>query len=45
MTLLENAYLAVEGELQNIQNVVTVKAARIQPLHVVEAAVPSHDFR
>ncbi len=45
VTLLENAYLVVEGELQNIQNVVTVKAARIQPLHVVEAAVPSHDFR
>ena len=42
--LLENSYLVVEGELQNIDNVVTVKAARILPLHVAEAAVPSHDF-
>src|SRR5205823_946346 len=42
--LLENSYLVVEGELQNIDNVVTVKAARILPLHVAEAAMPSHDF-
>jgi len=45
VTLLENAYLMVEGEMQNIENVMTVRAARFQPLHVAEAAVPSHDFR
>jgi len=44
VTLLENSYLVVEGELQNMDNVISVKAARIQALHVAEAAVPSHDF-
>jgi error-prone DNA polymerase len=44
-TLLENSYLVVEGEMQNIDNVTSIKAARIVPLHVAEAAVPSHDFR
>jgi error-prone DNA polymerase len=44
-TLLENAYLLIEGELQNIDNVVTVKVAHMLPLHVAEEAVPSHDFR
>ncbi|MGA3026702.1 MAG: error-prone DNA polymerase [Bryobacteraceae bacterium] len=44
-TLLENAYLLIEGELQNIDNVVTVKISHILPLHVAEEAVPSHDFR
>ena len=43
-TLLENSYLVIEGELQNIDNVVSVKVSRLQPLHVAEAAVPSHDF-
>jgi hypothetical protein len=38
------SYLVVEGELQNMENVISVKAARIQALHVAEAAVPSHDF-
>jgi hypothetical protein len=44
-TLLENSYLVVEGEMQNIDNVTSIKAARIVPLHVAEEAVPSHDFR
>jgi error-prone DNA polymerase len=44
-TLLENAYLLIEGELQNIDNVVTVKISHMLPLHVAEEAVPSHDFR
>jgi error-prone DNA polymerase len=44
-TLLENAYLLIDGELQNIDNVVTVKVAHLTPLHVAEEAVPSHDFR
>ncbi len=43
-TLLENAYLLIEGELQNIDNVVTVKVAHMAALHVAEEAVPSHDF-
>jgi len=44
-TVLENSYLLIEGELQNIDNVVTVKASHMIPLHVAEEAVPSHDFR
>ncbi len=44
-TLLENSYLVIEGEMQNIDNVTSIKAARIVPLHLAETAVPSHDFR
>ena len=43
-TILNNSYLVVEGEMQNIDNVYTVRAARFEPLHVAEEAVPSHDF-
>jgi error-prone DNA polymerase len=42
--VLENAYVIVEGEMQNIRGVTSVKAARVVPLHVAEEAVPSHDF-
>jgi hypothetical protein len=35
----------VEGEMQNIDNVTSIKAAKIVPLHLAEEAVPSHDFR
>jgi error-prone DNA polymerase len=42
--VLENAYVMVEGEMQNIRGVTSVKAARVVPLHVAEEAVPSHDF-
>jgi len=42
--VLGNAYIMVEGEMQNLQGVASVKAARVIPLHVAEAAVPSHDF-
>ena len=43
-TLLGNSYLVIEGEMQNIDNVTSIKATSILPLHVAEAAVPSHDF-
>jgi hypothetical protein len=43
--VLDNPYVVVEGEMQNLQGVASVKARRILPLHVAEAAVPSHDFR
>ena len=42
--VLGNAYIMVEGEMQNVQGVASVKAARVVPLHVAEEAVPSHDF-
>jgi error-prone DNA polymerase len=37
-------FLLIEGELQNQQNVISVKAHIIQPLAVSEADVRSHDF-
>jgi error-prone DNA polymerase len=43
-TILNNSYLLIEGEMQNIDNVLTVRAIRFEPLHVAEEAVPSHDF-
>jgi error-prone DNA polymerase len=43
-TILHNAYLVIEGEMQNIDGVRTVRATSFQPLSVAEDAVPSHDF-
>ena len=43
-TILNNSYLMIEGEMQNIDNVYTVRTAHVEPLHVAEEAVPSHDF-
>ncbi|HYL74971.1 MAG TPA: error-prone DNA polymerase, partial [Bryobacteraceae bacterium] len=43
-TILNNPYLVIEGEMQNIDGVLTVRATRFEPLHVAEEAVPSHDF-
>jgi len=43
-TILNNSYLVIDGEMQNVDNVYTVRAAHFEPLHVAEEAVPSHDF-
>ncbi|MGB6942697.1 MAG: error-prone DNA polymerase [Bryobacteraceae bacterium] len=43
-TILNNSYLVIDGEMQNIDNVYTVRAAHFEPLRVAEEAVPSHDF-
>ncbi|MGP0076006.1 MAG: DNA polymerase III subunit alpha [Bryobacteraceae bacterium] len=43
-TILNNSYLVIDGEMQNIDNVYTVRAEHFEPLHVAEEAVPSHDF-
>jgi error-prone DNA polymerase len=43
-TILNNSYLVIEGEMQNIDGVLTVRATRFDPLHGAEEAVPSHDF-
>jgi len=37
-------FLLIEGELQNQENVVSVKAREIRPLPISHAAVRSHDF-
>jgi error-prone DNA polymerase len=43
-TILNNSYLVIDGEMQNIDNVYTVRATTFEPLDVAEEAVPSHDF-
>jgi len=43
-TILNNAYLVIDGQMQNIDGVFTVRAERFEPLHLAEEAVPSHDF-
>jgi error-prone DNA polymerase len=43
-TILNNSYLVIEGQMQNIDNVRTVRTEHCEPLHVAEEAVPSHDF-
>jgi len=46
LLISEEPFLVIEGILQNIENVIHVKAARILPLSYGELAVPdSHDFR
>jgi error-prone DNA polymerase len=43
-TILNNSYLVIHGQMQNIDNVRTVNASHFEPLHIAEEAVPSHDF-
>jgi error-prone DNA polymerase len=43
-TVLGGKFLLVEGRLQNVDNVISVKVARVEILPVSEAAVASHDF-
>jgi error-prone DNA polymerase len=42
--LVSEKFLLVEGVLQNLDNVISVKADRIEPLHVTAAQTSSHDF-
>src|SRR5581483_10587526 len=44
IALVTERFLLVEGILQNIDNVVSVKADRVRPLEVTEAITSSHDF-
>ncbi|MBI2816504.1 MAG: error-prone DNA polymerase [Acidobacteria bacterium] len=44
MTLVNEPFLLIEGTLQNVDNVASVKARNIQPLHMSEPASTSHDF-
>jgi error-prone DNA polymerase len=43
-TVIEGKFLLIEGRLQNIDNVISVKADRVEVLPVSDAAVVSHDF-
>jgi error-prone DNA polymerase len=44
LLLTSERFLAVEGILQNQDNVISVRAERVQPLFVTDAATSSHDF-
>ncbi len=44
LLLVSEKFVLVEGILQNQDNVISVKAERILPLHVTEAETASHDF-
>ena len=43
-TVIEGKFLLIEGRLQNIDNVISVKVDRVEILLVSNAAVTSHDF-
>jgi error-prone DNA polymerase len=44
VVVVNQQFLLIDGVLQNQDNVVSVKACRIQPLTITRAAAPSHDF-
>jgi error-prone DNA polymerase len=43
-TVIGGRFLLLEGRLQNVDNVISVKANRVEVLNVSDAAVVSHDF-
>ncbi len=45
LLLTTERFLAIEGILQNQDNVISVRAERVQPLFVTKAETASHDFR
>ncbi len=42
--LVREQFLLIEGKLQNLDNVISVKADRVLPLRVTNAPTESHDF-
>ncbi|HJP94195.1 MAG TPA: error-prone DNA polymerase [Pyrinomonadaceae bacterium] len=44
LELVGHSFLLIEGALQNQDNVISVKASHVQPLSLVTATAPSHDF-
>jgi len=42
--VLYERFLLIEGVLQSIDNVITVRAEKVQPLNVTAAETESHDF-
>ncbi|MGZ4832162.1 MAG: OB-fold nucleic acid binding domain-containing protein, partial [Terriglobales bacterium] len=44
LLLVGEKFLLVEGVLQNLDNVISVKAHRVLPLPITEAETKSHDF-
>ena len=42
--VVHHQFLLIEGVLQNQDNVISVKAQRVEPLPISQAETPSHDF-
>ncbi|MGH9576851.1 MAG: OB-fold nucleic acid binding domain-containing protein, partial [Terriglobales bacterium] len=42
--LVSHPFLLIEGVLQKQDRVISVKAERVQPLHISRAPTSSHDF-
>ena len=43
-TIIQGKFLLFEGPLQNVDNVIHVKAAHVEELMILHAAPPSRDF-
>jgi hypothetical protein len=43
-TIVDDAYLLVEGTLQNQNGAISIKADRVLALHYLGPEVESHDF-
>ena len=43
-TIVQGKFLLIEGKLQNLDNVISVKAATVQTIPVTAASTRSHDF-
>jgi len=44
LILMTEKFLLVEGKLQNLDNVISVKAERLKPLNFNQIETSSHDF-
>ncbi|MFZ0638502.1 MAG: error-prone DNA polymerase [Candidatus Acidiferrales bacterium] len=44
LTIVHHQFLMIEGQLQNQDNVVSVKVERVSPLEITNAETSSHDF-
>jgi error-prone DNA polymerase len=44
LLVIHERFLLIEGILQNVENVISVKAVRVSKLEITEAATRSHDF-
>jgi hypothetical protein len=42
--VIHERFLLIEGILQNVENVISVKAMKVSRLEITEAATRSHDF-
>lgn len=44
LLITSEQFLMIEGTLQNLDNVISVKAANVGPLSITRAHTSSHDF-